>query len=336
MVNTVSGKITTKGQYLISAIIVALLVAAYFVVYSAKSNAVKATLHEHTALDRDNAHMAIAPTSNPIVVASTPYRVHEPLEVYNPTATLESQIDKLRTLANRHEPYATCVLAWALDFCSRGSHINPVEEYGNMDLSDQGEKKLSRIAADLAFRDRYEVICPGVNPGEFKDIDERMLQSALMGHTKSMARLALLPNRFGGGLDISRINFAVAYQKSAENMLNRAAEAGDRDALLGIYQAYKRGYIESTMGELKVNEDLVKSTAAARTLSRYAEPDDRKGFEEIIAESLARMSPAQQSRLASLESKYQRAQEKNTTGADALPDGIDDSPEKACAKQARP
>lgn len=330
-------KITAKHSLLISATVVGLVIVAGLLMYSSKSNTIKATLPEHTTLERDNAHTAVAPISSIPVVASTPYRVQEPLEVYNPTATLDSQIDKLRKLADRREPYATCVLAWALDFCSRGSHINPVEDYADIDLSDQGERMLNRIGADLAFHDRYEVICPGLNPGNFKDIDERMLQSALMGNTKSMARLALLPNRFGGGLDISRIDFAVAYQKNAESMLNRAAEAGDPDALLGIYQAYSRGYIESAMGELKVKEDLVKSTAAARALSRYADPESRKGFEDVIAESLARMSPAQQSRLASLESKYQRAQEKNTTGADASPDGImDDSPEQACAKQARP
>lgn len=335
--NAMPEKITPQRPYFLSAMVVALLIAACFFVYSAKSNAIKATLLGHTLLERNNAQETATPVSNIPVVASTPYRVYAPLEVYDPTATLESQIDNLRKLADRREPYATCVLAWALDFCARGLEGDLIQEYANTDLSELGQRKLNRITTDLAFRDRYEVICLGLKPASFNDIDERMLKSALMGHTKSMIQFALLPRRLGSGLDISRLDFALAYQKNAESMLNRAAEAGDPEALLGIYQAYSRGYIESAMGQLKVDIDPVKSTAAARALSRYAEPEDRKSFEEVIADSLVQMSPTQQSRLASLESKYQRAQENTRTDDDGSPDGIvDDSPEQACAKQARP
>lgn len=252
--------------------------------------------------------------------------------IYNPNTPLVSQLRKLRSLSDSSNPYATCVLAWALDLCSRGPELIPIGEYSDADLRTLDEENVTRIAKSLESQDRYEMICSGLVTDDLKDMDDRLLQAARMGHVRSMTKLAQLPPRSGSGLESSTQSFSLAHQKNAEVLLNRAAEAGDPDAIRGIYNAYSGGYISSEMGDVKVAIDMPKSLAALRIISLNTDPQQKDEIEQGIAEALNGMDKAQHSRFDRYESVYRRAYAKIQTATTELHSSLSDSPEQVCAQ----
>lgn len=253
---------------------------------------------------------------------------------YDPDSPLASQLQALRNLSDQGDPYSTCVLAWALDFCARGPDRISVAEYVNVDPDSLDDRSVDRIAKSFEFREQYATTCIGLDSGSFADIDERLLQSAKMGHARSMTKLALLPFRLGNGEETSNPEFVLAYRKNAELMLNRAAEAGDLEAIRGVYQAYGLGYITSAMGTLAVEKDLVKSTAALRAMSLYAGPEEKEGLEQNIASAMRGMSRADISRMQRLEFSYFHPGRSNSAVWADDKEVIEDFPEKACASDS--
>jgi hypothetical protein len=250
--------------------------------------------------------------------------------IYNPNVPLVSQIEKLRSLSNRSNPYATCVLAWALDLCSRGPVLIPVGRYSNADLTTLDEESVTKIAESIESHERYEFICSGLVKEDLEDMDARLLQAARMGHVRSMAKLAQFPARPGSGIENSTQSFLAAHRKNAELFLNRAAEAGDPDAIRGIYNAYSAGYISSDMGDIEVVIDTAKSLAALRVISSDASPQEKIDVDLGIADALMQMDRAQRSRFDQYESIYRKAYAKDPKSGEELQSAIDNLPELAC------
>ncbi len=249
--------------------------------------------------------------------------------IYNPNIPLVSQLGKLRSLSDSANPYATCVLAWALDLCSRGPELIPIGEYSNADLRTLDEESVTRIAESLESSDRYELTCSGLVKDDLKDMDDRLLQAARMGHVRSMTKLAQFSTRPGSGPENSTQSF-ISHRKNAELFLNRAAEAGDPDAIRGIYNAYSEGYISSNMGDLEVAIDTAKSLAALRVTSLDARPQEKNDLDQGIAQALMQMDHAQRSRFDHYESVYRQAYAKASKDGAELQSALDDLPEKAC------
>lgn len=250
--------------------------------------------------------------------------------IYDPGSPLSPQLKFLRGLSDRHDPYATCVLAFALDLCARGPDRMIVDDYAHADPASLDQKSINRMAENFEFRERYANTCAGLDQSSFADMDRRLLQSARLGHVASMTRFALLPFRPGSNSEDPKSEFALAYRENAEAMLNRAAEAGDPEALRAIHNAYSNGYITSAMGTLEVEKDQAKSIAAYLAMSRYAGIDDRKIMEQTIEREVAQMSSAEVSRFSRLESLYSSPGRNNATDPEQGERVIDDFPEKAC------
>ncbi len=253
---------------------------------------------------------------------------------YDPAAPLAPQLQRLRNLSDSGDAYATCVLAWALDLCVRGGDRISVAEYGGADPEDLEERDVDRIAKSLEFSERHENSCAGLDGASFRDLDQRLLQAAQAGHVRSMARFALLPLRLGSGENASDPTFVLAHRTHAESMLNRAAEAGDMEAVRGVHQAYGLGYITSAMGTLVVERDLVKSTAALRAMARHAGPEDRSALEQNIASAMQGMGRADVARMERLEATYFHADRGGSGIWEDDQDVIEDLPEKVCADAA--
>lgn len=252
--------------------------------------------------------------------------------IYSPNTPLVSQLGKLRSLSDSSNPYATCVLAWALDLCSRGPELIPIGEYSNADLRTLDEESVTRIAESLESSDRYELTCSGLVKDDLKDMDDRLLQAARMGHVRSMTKLAQFPARSGSGLENSTQSFLVAHRKNAELFLNKAAEAGDPDAIRGIYNAYSGGYISSDMGDVEVVIDTAKSFAALRVASINTSPQEKSDLDQGIADALMQMDHVQRSRFDHYESVYRQAYAKASKDGAEFQSALDDLPEKACSE----
>jgi hypothetical protein len=257
-------------------------------------------------------------------------RRRTPSSMYSPNVPLVSQLEKLRSLSDRSNPYATCVLAWALDLCSRGPALIPVGKYSNADLTTLDEESVTKIAESMESHERYEFICSGLVKEDLEDMDARLLQAARMGHVRSMVKLAQFPARPGSGIENSTQSFLVAHRKNAELFLNKAAEAGDPDAIRGIYNAYSAGYISSDMGDVEVVIDMAKSLAALRVISNDASPQEKIDVDLGIADSLMQMDRAQRSRFDHYESLYRQAYAKVPKNGAGFRSAIDDLPELAC------
>ncbi len=255
---------------------------------------------------------------------------------YDPDSPLAPQLPFLRRLSDRNDPYATCILAFALDVCARGPERMIIETPINEAMANPDEKSVTRIAESMEFKERYAQMCGGLDKASLTDMDRRLLQSAELGHIRSMTRFALLPYRQGGESENPNSGFSVAYRNKAESMLNKAAEAGDPEAIRGVYYAYAQGYITSAMGSHPIEKDAAKSLAALRILSLHsADVEDKESIERKIQNLLAQMPTAEVSRFWKMDSTYTAASYGDTSTWQPEERVLEDFPERACGNASR-
>jgi hypothetical protein len=251
-------------------------------------------------------------------------------DIYDPVSKLAPQIIRLRKQAEGGNSYASCVLAWALDMCMRSSEPLQSGDYASETNQADDESSVRQVEEKLLFREKAESHCAGLDGRDLEDTHRWLLDSARAGHPRSMTKLALLPQRYGEVINVSRLDFAIAYRDNAESMLNRAAEAGDPQAILGIYHSYSSGAISSGIGQLPVAIDASKAVAAARVMLKNAKGEFRQELESFIDGALTQMDQTALSRLQRLESTYSRTYRNAQAGATVLPGELDDLPERAC------
>lgn len=258
---------------------------------------------------------------------------------YDPARPLSSQLDQLKAGADRGDAYATCIIAMALDACvnqmNRGDD-NPLS-LASADVIEKGTPgEVERVSRELSFYDKTEVLCAELGQPAMLERDERLYRSAMMGHPASMARFALNPVSTGS-VNLKDLDRLLKYREMAPSMLDRAAKAGVPDALRGIHRAYAAGAIETTVGDIEVPRDPVKSAAAGLALSGVAHGDERIEIEKTLRSTMAGMTADQRREMAVLVREYRQALA--VTGAAAAGEGTQDdrylSPEQRCAFIAR-
>jgi hypothetical protein len=250
--------------------------------------------------------------------------------IYTPEVSLELQLGALRKLSDGGSRYATCILAFALDFCSRGPDRMIVDDSLSKDPSAMNEEDIERIAENHEFQKRYATTCAELDTDSFVDMDQRLFMSAAMGSPRAMARFALLPDRPDSNGTDPNSPFALNHRNNAESMLNKAAEAGDPDAIRGVYDAYSLGYITSAMEPLEVTKDPAKSLAALSVLSQRYSQEDKQNVLAMIRNQLAQMNAGQKSRFLDFSERYKAAATKNASLLQHGDHVIDDFPEHAC------
>ncbi len=266
-------------------------------------------------------------------LAQKPRRTLTPIDkaaVYDPQAPLSRQLDGLRRLSDRGNPYATCVLAFALDMCASSAERTTVGDLSQMASADPDEVSVDRWAVDLEFRERFATTCAGLDADSFADMEKRLLISAKNGHPKSMAKFALASLLLNPEAADKNSTFAISHRNSAELMLNRAAERGDLSALRGVHSAYSQGYITSAFGEQPVVKDLAKSVAALYAISRYASGDERRIMELEVDSLKSSMSPSEKSRFQRLSAQYSGTAKRSEARARHEERLTDEYPEVAC------
>jgi hypothetical protein len=223
-------------------------------------------------------------------------------------APYKQKLSSLRKQADSGNTRAVCQLAWVLDVCAREQHALLVSSMWNSinTIEKNNIREIELIQKKLMASEAVNIACKGFEVSDYADSDKRMLDAAKIGSVKSMTRFALMTPRYGSSPDISDESFLKSYESNAVLFLNRAAESGDREALLGIYRAYRFGYINNAWGDVQVGEDLAKAVAAAAILSVDAAPEDANELNQFIFDSKAAMSSDQMGRSAELEAAYRK------------------------------
>jgi hypothetical protein len=247
--------------------------------------------------------------------------------VYDPQAPLSGQLDLLRRLSDRGNPYATCVLAYALDLCASGVDRVMVDDMSRVASDDPDEDAVDRWATDLEFRSRFETTCAGMGEHAYADMEKRLLMSARFGHPGSMGKFAQISLLLNLQADEARSAFARSHRNSAERMLNQAAEGGDPAALRGVHRAYADGFIASAFEDVPVARDPAKSAAALYALSQFAPPEEASLMASDAEAMAGRMSPGERMRFQRLSARYAAAGSRSPSRLGL----VESYPEVACA-----
>jgi hypothetical protein len=263
-------------------------------------------------------------------LAQTPRRSSTPIDkvaVYDPQLPLSRQLERLRLQSDQGNPYATCVLAYALDLCAGGVERVMVDDMSRVASDDPDEHAVDRWATDLEFRSRFETTCTGMDEHAYADMEKRLLMSARLGHPGSMGKFAQMSLLLNLQADEARSAFARSHRNSAERMLNQAAEGGDLDALRGLHRAYSEGFITNAFEDVQVTKDSVKSAAALYALSQYASPEERLVMASEVEAMTGRMSSGEMMRFQRLSARYVAAAPRSPSRLGL----VEAYPEVACA-----
>ncbi|MES2671899.1 MAG: hypothetical protein V4673_15980 [Pseudomonadota bacterium] len=227
--------------------------------------------------------------------------------IYDPDVPLRAQTDKLRRLSDGGNPYATCVLSYALQMCFGGADRTAFGDPPNVDLATLGMKDADEYAVAIEYWDRHKTTCSGLEKTDFIDLNKRLLMSAKHGHARSMADFAQLSTLLSSSVESEGPILERDNALLAEPMLNRAAERGDLHALNGVAAAYRDGHISSIFGFHPVRKDEAKALAAWYAASRLAPPEEMALIDEQILAGKNRLSQAEKIRFRSLSARYERA-----------------------------
>lgn len=252
---------------------------------------------------------------------------------YDANASLRSQLDSIEIMADRGDPYATCVLARALDICVSEEYMLNVGDLEGGDIETLDEDELNSMQKTLELSRSAKAMCDGLTANDLSKYFHRMIESARLGDTKSMSRLTSFQLTMANGVDEVARRYASFYQENAERMLNESALAGEPEAILSVYHGYSSGRLDILGGSISLDVDLVKSLAAARTLETYA---DRRGGDELlsfIATTSQRLNRSEEMRMRILESAYSRNYRKKAVGSKIHSIENDDFPSVYCASR---
>lgn len=259
--------------------------------------------------------------------------------IYVPLEPLGEQLPQLRAEAIRGNTYAACILATALDACVEqmmGSVESPWKDLSSGDAIEKGDdRQVEQFSAELERHKAQSFMCANVTQGDMLERDAWMFQAAMSGNPRSMARFALNPD-FAGVMRLDDMDRMIEYRKHAEAMLNRAADAGVQEAILGVYRAYAEGAIGTSVGTLKVHADPAKAVGAARAILPYLDEAERKEVEGRIGTMIAGMDKTQQQRMQSSERAYKKAREFRASAEISGQDRVKaEAPETVCAAYAK-
>ena len=130
-----------------------------------------------------------------------------------------------------------------------------------------------------------------------------MFQAARLGHSRSMARIALMPP-FGETLSISDAALITEYNLRAAEYLAAAASQGDPVGLYGVFVSQSRGGIPTSYGSLPIEADVALGIAAGEALRRFADPETVRSIDAWLLTAGNRISPAERARAEALRDRF--------------------------------
>jgi hypothetical protein len=243
---------------------------------------------------------------------------------FDAKTSLRSQIGSLEIFADHGDRYSSCVLARALHICMQRRYASDEEFPGADNIDGAHAAEIDKIEKELNDRQAARAMCEGLAEADFSKYMLRMVDSAKMGDTRSMARLTSFQMAVAEIPESDPVQIIEFYRDNAEHMLNFAALAGEPEAILSVYHAYSAGYLEARNGRIDVDIDLPKSLAAARTLAFYGDQTVESDLQLFIANMSSLLSESQLAEMRVLESRYNRNYRKKEVGATIHSNVFDD------------
>lgn len=297
-----------------------------------------------------------APSLAEVASAAWPERIAQSAEPqpsakvsvgYLPTAPLKSQLPNLNRHAERGNAYSACILASAYDLCERHRNAKAEFEYSDRYLLSMNERHAeSFVTAVSDYDDQVSSICEGIEPQDSKDAMRWRLKAAIAGHPPSMAKLVSWHRPDTMTSETIDRDLAVAFEAHAERILNRAAEAGEIQAIEQISTAYTMGEITNSLGSVQIKADDLKALAASQALAMIRDEsktrkipfddfDDRE-LRAGIRSAVARMRREELARFSGFVSLYYDAYWKKYDRAQDEIGLISELPEQSCEALRRP
>ena len=299
--------------------------------------------------DRDSNEKSMASLKVTAEQAAEPVRSHPRASFaysFSQDNSLKFQLPFLLEAAQSNDSYAACVLARALQICRQRDSENEsdffLDAYPSEYTASLSDEEVASLANAVAIREKKaSAICDQIVASDYEMFDEIVYKSARLGDPVSMRVFALQHDKrtmFGDPVAVSKLHVD-RHGKYAEQMLNRAADAGDPVAIRSVYSVYATGVISTSFDKVKVRRDEVKSIAAYIALKAV---DDyrlkaRSSAKEIaqteqnIHESVSGFSQADQIRLARLKEAYVRAYRAKRRPVSTREELLDTLPEQACS-----
>jgi hypothetical protein len=266
---------------------------------------------------------------------------------YLPTAPLKSQLPNLNRHAERGNAYSACVLASAYDLCERHRNVKVEFEYSDRYLLSMNERHAeSFVTAVSDYDEQVSSMCEGIEPQDPSDAMRWRLKAAIAGHPPSMAKLVSWDRPDTTASETMDRDLAVAFEAHAERILNRAAEAGEIQAIEQISTAYTMGEITNSLGSVPIKADDLKALAASQALAMIRDEsktrkipfddfDDRE-LRASIRSAVARMRREQLARFSDHVALYYGAYWKKYERMQDKVGPMSEWPEQACEALRRP
>ncbi len=275
--------------------------------------------------DHDSNGKGIASSESATVQAAMPVRSHPRASIahtFSQDKPLKFQLPFLLEAAKNNDSYAACVLARALQICRQrddeGESDAFLDAYASEYTATLNNEEVASLANAVAIREKKaSAICDQIIASDQDIFDDIVYKSAQSGDPVSMRIFALQHDKrtmFGDPVAVSKLHID-RHNKYAEQMLNRAADAGDPIAIRSIYSVYATGVISTSFDKVKVRRDAVKSIAAYAALKSVddyrlkarSRAGDIAQAEAYINESVSGFNQTDHIRLARLKEAYVRA-----------------------------
>jgi hypothetical protein len=255
--------------------------------------------------------------------------------IYDQGRPLGEQLPSLRSYARAGNPYAICILAIALDTCMQGAlqayEIRLEDLASEASIEAGNENEVARLSAEIEKRKATEAMCRDVNDLDTLERDEWMQLSAKNGHARSMALYARNPVA-NGNIRLDHIERLSEYRKSVQSMLNRAANAGIPEAIMGEYMAYLNGEIETPVGGVKVGKDPAKALGAAMAALEFTSDSKKSDLQKNIDGLLSALDEAGRARAASMRKRYVDAYRSRSSGQNPDSAAATETPDSVCSR----
>lgn len=224
----------------------------------------------------------------------------------------KTRFDQLAALSDSGDSIAACHLALDLNLCANAGQLRRLQEFwvevGARAANDpvKSSEALRRASEAARNEERIVTVCKGFTPEHASQFSRRLFQTAKAGNTAAMARFALAPG-FGENLTFDDADMIVSYRAHALRMLERAAVAGEPSALLGLFRAHSRGYIETPQGRMSIAKDPEQAMAVGLALQRSVDRYTQREISRALADLESEVGTLDRGRILDLQSTYEKA-----------------------------
>jgi hypothetical protein len=246
---------------------------------------------------------------------------------------LAARIDELRSRSANASKIDACTLSWSMQTCISFRDVVGDEEVEKELLLNPSDTAIETAILTMDANEKIGRMCKGIGFSIDAESEAALLRTARLGHVRSMTAYALLKINN----EISETSDVLFAKKSEMDtviiMLNRAANAGDPEAIYETYRLYSDDEkIAAEDKTFSLATDKVKAHAALNSLLPRFEAELRAQTAAGIEDQFATFDLEQRRRFQLLSSNYTYALNR-FAGYDGIRPPLDKLlPSEACSE----